>query len=642
MRLGRWRPWMARSAGLVLSVAACTSLAATAAATAAAAEGTTPRDMQSLQQDLERIRRETGVPALGVAVVDETGALWTSGLGRARRADAQPATSESLFRMGSVSKMVAALAAMTLVEQGRLDLQMPLRHVAPEVAFENPWETTHPVRLVHLLEHTTGWEDLHPSEAVYAAPDDLRPSQALAVRPATRHSRWIPGTRSAYSNIGTLVLAHVVEKVSGMPFEAYVHQAVLGPLGMRGSSYFEDERFRARGVELFADGAPQQALPYAHMLDRAAGALNSSPADMGRLLQMLLRQGALPDGQSGVLLRPETLARMRTPTTTLGAAQGLQVGYGLGHESTSFGRSSRLFHGHNGAVTGGLSQLVYEPSLGRGYVLMQSNDNFSAFFRLSRRLHEHLLAGRASEAAAPPQRLPDAWRDMGGWYRHVTPRRELTRLTEDLTDLSHVEVRGDGLRQTYLMGGEDRFEARGGPLLVDARTGLPMLARVQDPLAGTGLQVGANTFQRVPAVAVFGVLALLAGWLVSVPAQGLYLAVDAWRRRQGRQTPLLSARLLLLVAAVSLLVALGVSLVLGQGDEPFGRLTAVSLTLCLGSLAFALLTLLSAGQLWRVWRRSSPVVGRWEWWGGLIPLGLQLGVLAYLASYGMVGVRTWV
>ena len=154
MQNGKWRRGMALVAGLVLSVAAGSTRATSAAG---AGEAVRP-DVASLQQDLERIRREAGVPAVGVAVVDETGALWTAGLGQARRSDAQPATSDSLFRMGSVSKMVAALAAMTLVEQGRLDLQAPLRQLAPEVAFENPWESTHPVRVVHLLEHTTGWE----------------------------------------------------------------------------------------------------------------------------------------------------------------------------------------------------------------------------------------------------------------------------------------------------------------------------------------------------------------------------------------------------------------------------------------------------------------------------------------------------
>ncbi|MFY7867230.1 serine hydrolase domain-containing protein [Roseateles sp.] len=601
--------------------------------------GTPGAAQQALMQDLEKIRHDTGVPALGVAVVDETGAVWAFGLGHPKRGQALKSSEHTLFRIGSISKTFAALAVMKLVEQGRLDLQAPLKTLAPEIVFDNPWEATHPLRLVHLLEHSSGWEDFHSSEAAFAAPDDMSLKAALAFRPATRTSRWMPGTRSSYSNVGTLAVAYVVEKVSGRRYEDYVKEAVLQPLGMQDSGFFKNEAYVQRGAELYALGAPDQALPYWQMLDRPAGAMHASAADMGRLLQMLLQRGEL-SGQA--LLSPASIERMQTPATTLAAAQGLRVGQGLGHESSGFAGSARLFQGHDGAVMGGISRLVYEPTVGRGYVLMQSNDDFSAFFRLSRRLHEHLLSGLTPPSQAPVQALPASMRDLEGWYRHITPRRELTRFTEDVMDLSQFEVLDDGLRQTFLLGGEQRFQARGGALLVDQSTGLPMLARVQDPLVGDAIQIGANTYQRISAGWVYGLIVMGLAWAVLLPIQAACMVRDAWRARRGLGAPWRLSRALLVIGATCLLAALMAGLVFGHGDADFGRITATSLTVFAGSLLFALFTLAAGARLfWELRRERQTSKPRS---GGLLIFWtlLQGGVLVYLLAYGMVGVRTWV
>src|SRR5690606_40079851 len=69
-------------------------------------------------------------------------------------------------------------------------LPICLSDLAPEIVFDNPWEDTHPLRLVHVLEHTTGWSDLSLAEFAYQAPDTMGLKEALDYRPATRKSRW--------------------------------------------------------------------------------------------------------------------------------------------------------------------------------------------------------------------------------------------------------------------------------------------------------------------------------------------------------------------------------------------------------------------------------------------------------------------
>jgi CubicO group peptidase (beta-lactamase class C family) len=79
-------------------------------------------------------------------------------LGVADVASGRSTTPETLFRIGSVSKAFVSLAILMLVNQGKLSLDDPVHKLAPEVWFENPWESTDPVRVVHLLDHTTGWD----------------------------------------------------------------------------------------------------------------------------------------------------------------------------------------------------------------------------------------------------------------------------------------------------------------------------------------------------------------------------------------------------------------------------------------------------------------------------------------------------
>jgi CubicO group peptidase (beta-lactamase class C family) len=101
---------------------------------------------------------------VSVAIARRDGPEWVDGLGQANVAANQPATADTLFRIGSTSKAFASLSILELVDEGRLSLQDPVHKLIPEIWFENRWEATDPVRVVDLLEHTTGWDDLHLPE----------------------------------------------------------------------------------------------------------------------------------------------------------------------------------------------------------------------------------------------------------------------------------------------------------------------------------------------------------------------------------------------------------------------------------------------------------------------------------------------
>src|SRR5204863_9624814 len=124
----------------------------------------TTKTIADLHSAIEAVLQETRTPGAGIAIVSRDEIEWAAGLGVADVARKRAATAETLFRIGSISKSFAALAALKLQEEGKLKLTDTVKQWVPEVAFENPWESTDPVRLVHLMEHRTGFDDLHLKE----------------------------------------------------------------------------------------------------------------------------------------------------------------------------------------------------------------------------------------------------------------------------------------------------------------------------------------------------------------------------------------------------------------------------------------------------------------------------------------------
>src|SRR4051812_2483075 len=152
------------------------------------------KDSAELQARLGRILKDNGVPGMVAAIADRDGIVWTAGIGLADVAARTPATPDTLFRVASISKTFVALSVLKLREEGRLDLNDPVKKLVPDVAFTNRWEATDPVRVVHLLEHTTGWDDVHPKEMAHDDPRPVTLVEGLAVDPESRTSRWRPGT----------------------------------------------------------------------------------------------------------------------------------------------------------------------------------------------------------------------------------------------------------------------------------------------------------------------------------------------------------------------------------------------------------------------------------------------------------------
>lgn len=601
-----------------------------------------PQTLEDLKSAIEEVRTEHKIPGLAVAVADTDGPLWIEGLGKANIEHDNPVTPDTLFQIGSVGKMFIAFAALKLVEQGSVSLDDPIRELAPEVQFNNPWERTDPVRLVHLMEHTTGWEDMGFPEMAHNDPTPVTLEEAIHLYPRPRTSRWVLGTRTAYSNVGAGVAGYIVEKTAGRRYEDYITEEFFQPLGMDSATFFKPEDYVNRAARGYnAEGQPQ---PYVHLIYRPAGSISASISDMAGFLQFMLHRGATDNER---LLSKESISRMETPKTTLGADKGITAGYGLYNVASGYGDHGVTFRGHTGGTFGSYAELTYSPALGSGFVILMTGD-IVAQNKISNLIRGFLLRDMPVQTPGSIA-LPEKFRNLSGYYRSANPRTEFLRAFTDPIGITRFFSNEDVFHRRPLLGGwTSKDVAISEDLLVNTWSGQPAIAVVEDPLAGRAVQVGSTLHKEVSAFRVYGRL-LFAACLILL-STGAILYTPFWVARQthGVQTArsAVSVRLWPAVAGLLLWVYLAfVALVFPRAQidfsviENMATLTWVSGGFFATTVIYAVVSV--AGLIGVIRHRKNGVAPMLS---SLSILTMSMHTLAnlYLASYGMVGFRSWI
>ncbi|SEA22160.1 serine hydrolase domain-containing protein [Microbulbifer marinus] len=591
-------------------------------------------DLQQLGEAIDQVRATTRVPGVAVALLLPSGEAWTHTSGKADIAANKPVIDQTRFRVGSISKLLVGLAVMKLQEDGRLSLNDKLSDLAPEIEYDNPWEETYPLRLVHLLNHSSGWDAPHFVEQVGRPGKPISIREALAIHPHSRTSRWAPGTRTAYNNTGPLVAAYVVEKVAGLPYEEYIQRNFFDPLQMGDSGYFYSDDYRSHAATLYR-GA--QALPYWHLNNRAAGGLHSSLRDMNSLARMLLQRGALGDRR---VLSASAIAATERPQHTLAAQAGLQLSWGLGNNV--FHHNGVVFHGHEGSLPGASAILAYQPELGVAHVVM-ANSNGPAVTEIHRLIADYVTRDTAPPSVNSERAFTEADQSLSGYYRVASPVSEATAF---LTDLVPWQLSVNSQRATIrpLVGAPPRQLLGGaGITFKQNTTGKIALVKVEGPLDGEVLHYGPQTLKRTGAFSAYAPLLVTLLWAVSAAIALLFMLVWLPRYLFGRieRGAQLTLRVWPLLTVVAMLVALlGAKLAAG-GPIPFvlaGRVSIPSLMVFVGTLAF----LLSALWSLRVWfRHRNHGMNRLVKYHATLLIVLNLLVALYLLGHGVIGMRLW-
>jgi CubicO group peptidase (beta-lactamase class C family) len=601
-----------------------------------------PKPAQSiaeLQKQLEKILADTHTPGVSVAIVHRDGPEWIAGLGKSDVAANRATTPDTQFRIGSTSKAFASLSILKLSKEGKLSLQDSVRKLIPDVWFENRWEATDPVRVVDLLEHTTGWDDMHLRE--YAKDDPALPlGAALDYDHHSRISRWPPGTRMAYCNSGPAVAAYIVEKITGQKFEDYVSQNFFQPIGMKTATYFQPTSATLTNL-YHADG--KTTYPYWNVMYRPAGSINASAKDMAAYVQFYLNRGTV----SGVEIIPaSSIDRMETPTRTWAAQQGLQAGYGLSNYWSE--QEGFVYHGHDGGVAGGLTEMAYMPDQGVGYFYSINAANGGAFEKIGDTIRAYLTRNLQKPALPPAAALPANAPEYAGWYQPDSTRSEITHFLERLLGLERIRFEDGNLfisslgerNQVFVPVAGNQFRSvpkKGSPPPIAT---VALLAPNAD---GQFIQVGggSETIKRIPAWLAILEIALTTWFVLAVVAVLVYApfwilgGLSKTRRRPAER----AMRLWPLIAVLSLLAIVVIFLMASDDLIPrMGNVTVWSVAFFLATVVYALATLAGAFAAWRA-PKEGIRTGVRRFSMAVVPA--LLIAAAYLAYGGVIGIRTW-
>jgi methyl acetate hydrolase len=312
----------------VLGVAASAALGPVAGTHHAAAAG--PDGAANLRAGIDAVLRQAvdaqDVPGVVAIAATDHGIFYEGSFG-ARKLSAGPAmTSDTVFRIASMTKAVTSVAAMQLVEQGKLKLDEPVPGfdqalTAPQVldgfdASGSPRlrPATRPITLKHLLTHTAGfsYEQWDANTARYVQATGMPSTSTGRIASLRMPLAFDPGDRWEYGvNMDWVGL--IVEAVSGQKLDAYFREHIFGPLGMKDSGFSITPEQRARQVSVHQrqpDGTLQPQsfeTPFTPEFWAGGGGLYSTATDYMTFLQTLLHGGSFNGAQ---ILRPETVALM--------------------------------------------------------------------------------------------------------------------------------------------------------------------------------------------------------------------------------------------------------------------------------------------------------------------------------------------
>ncbi len=376
---------------------------------------------EDVRRRIQSEMAQSQVRGLSIALVDGQQVVWSEGFGFADEEARRPATPETVYEAGSLSKVFTATALMQQVEQGRATLDQPLPELIPGFTLRSRFTDTGPITLRHLLTHHAGMPEHFAG--VYAPRILSLAERVESLR--EEYPAYPVGRFWAYSNTGFVVAGRALETTSGQEFTAAMQQHLLGPLGMTRSSFRLEPHLAPDLAVGYGPLAASDVPP--HWLDSEgpAGSLRSTVLDLSLFIKMLLAGGQAGEVR---LLQPGTLQEMWTqqnPGTPLDLDTRIGLTWYLRDLPLTNGQSARLVE-HDGATHYFHSMLALLPEHQLGVVVLANTEGAGrlvasvardALARALRAKSGLRVASSAGSPGVPPASRPvEELRALEGLY----------------------------------------------------------------------------------------------------------------------------------------------------------------------------------------------------------------------------------
>ena len=376
---------------------------------------------------MEWARQDRDIPGLSAVVICQGTWVWSGGFGIADVALGRPASEQTIYPLASITKVITACAVMRLRDEGKLSLDDPIDKFIDPFPVKRPSADTPTPTLRQIASHTAGFQRETPTDAwetlEFPSIDELLPllpECELMIPPLTEHK---------YSNLAYALLGHVVSLVAGVPYEEYVAEAILQPLGME-SSVFDATPGLAPWVvtrypwcdedELGEPGPPLNVGCF-----KPVGGLMSTVDDIARFSALHL--GHPPEGSEGVL----SASSVREMQTLQWVHPDWSGGHCIGWSGGKV--AGRFVVGHSGGLPGLSTDLRLVPELELGVAVFTNGGGAAS--AVCTEVLEILIpaVGRAEKRRKPkpPKEAPQEWAAYVGRYGSTMGKDELEVLIID-------------------------------------------------------------------------------------------------------------------------------------------------------------------------------------------------------------------
>ena len=373
------------------------------------------------RDSIPKLMEETQLPGLALAVVDRERVLWAEGFGFTDGRRTVPVSIATPFSVQSMAKSFTAVALLIAAQQGLVSLDEPITTYLPSFTVNSRFEE-HPERrmtLRLLLSHRAGFTHEAPVGNNYELDQGTFEEHIASI--SRTWLRFPVGQRYSYSNLGVDLAGYILQVRSGVPFESFVRQNLLLPLGMTGSTFDQGEIARM----------PDRAIGHSRSLDTIpvavpmipAGGLYSTAADLARFVQFQLNRGSV----AGQPLVAEPLLEQMWAMYEPDPRQTVGYGLGLGIQT----RHGTHYLSHGGGGFGFRSHMGWFPEYGLGIVLLTNSDDHPYQNALPQAILDRFIAARHGEAAVsaretaretsePHAVAPDRLAGLDGLYLYAS------------------------------------------------------------------------------------------------------------------------------------------------------------------------------------------------------------------------------
>lgn len=582
-----------------------------------------------VSNDIKQIVQKTNSTGTSIVITNKERIIYEDYFGKADVENNIGVTRETLFGLGSITKTFTAIAILKLVDAGKLNLNDNVMDIAPELPIINKWSRDHPLKIVHLLEHTSGFDEVHPKDRTISISDDDYPLfKGISQVKNSLITRWEPGSRFAYSNVGYLVAGYIIEKVSGKAYNDFIKTEVLSVLEMNQSAIRLNEINVATLAKSYASN--RTPLPFTRVFTRPTASLYSSTKDMSAFLIMLLNKGKINKTE---LISNESFKEFETHHS-IELFQQTENGYRLGIFPRFY--KGIKWYGHGGAFNGYKTEFEYSHNMQLGIYVASSGPNATRTVdSILEIIHDQLGTEEKTIAVNTNNIDLDSF---AGYYVPVSPRNQLLYpFTELLTGGLMIKNKGDELFISGLNGTHTKLYSVDSNKLSHTKN-LLGYQYVFDTSKNTLLTSLGFTYKRKPTILMIGLMLTISISLAFILLSQLILSMRIVKiiwKRDGigwkAQTYLEMSGFIFLIGIITFFMSVSA--------ENIHEANTASVAFFLCTLIYPLLCFIGSMYLIKEWLNINSTLTK----GYLASLTTALLFsITYLAYWNYIGLRIWI